>query len=217
MGFFRRKASPEQVRAQQDEAIAAFWLWWAAEGRAEATRAFDEGHDGGHDLTALAERIGARVQAIADLAFETGAGRTARHVLVVTPAGDPDLRDVARRWLAAAPAADDAFEYADARQPVRDPGGLAIGLPDGTKVDLASATVVAEVEDTTVHVRVSHPAYAGLPDQAQAQITFLLLDALLGEGVVEQRIGGVEWAGTAGDGAMPLLDLPAIVDAAGAR
>ncbi|MFS0701587.1 hypothetical protein AB6N24_16570 [Cellulomonas sp. 179-A 4D5 NHS] len=210
MGFFRRRPSPEQVRARQDDGIAAFWAWWVAEGRAQAAATFDS--EDGEAVRRLGPVLAERINAVdPELSFETGAGRTARHVLVVTAAGNPDLRDVARRWLDAAPAADDAFEYADLRRPVADPSGVAIGLDEHRTVDLASATVVTVVEGGKVHVQVSHPEFASLPDDAQGQITFLLLDALLGEEAVERWVGEVAWASGHGVVPTPLLDLPEVV------
>lgn len=210
MGFFRRRPSPEQVRARQDEGIAAFWTWWVAEGRAQAAATFD--HEDGESVRRLGAVLAERIHAVdPELSFETGSGRTARHVLVVTAAGNPGLRDVARRWLDAAPAADDAFEYAGFRRAVADPSGVAIGLDEHRTVDLASATVVTVVDDGKVHVQVSHPEFASLPDDAQAQITFLLLDALLGEEDVERWVGEVAWTSGHGVPPAPLLDLPEVV------
>ncbi|HEY8722084.1 MAG TPA: hypothetical protein VIM26_26220 [Pengzhenrongella sp.] len=149
-----------------------------------------------------------------DLSFETGAGRVARHLLVVAAAGNPDVRDAARRWLAAAPFADDAFEYADARQPVADPAGVSIAFEDHPVVDLASAMVVTTIASGKIHLAMSHPAFASLPDDAQAQISFLFLDALLGEEAVERWIGEVTWTPTHSARAVPLLELPALIDRA---
>ena len=216
MGLFRRKPSPEQVRARQDEGIAAFWSWWAAEGKTKATATFD---GAGEDIQRLGADIARRVDAIdPGLAFETGAGSSARHMCVVTAAGDPDLRDVARRWLSAAPVPDDAFEYADVRQPVREPAGVRIVF-GGAEVDLASAVVLAEPSDpdspatTRVDVSVWHPAFPDLPDDARGQITFLFLDALLGEEVVETAVGAVSWEPVLVPPGVPLTDLPAVIDA----
>lgn len=169
--------------------MAAFWSWWAQEGRAQATAAFD----GDGDVRALGEQLAARVHAIdPGLAFETGAGRTARHVLVVTAAGDRELRGAADRWLAAAPAPDATFEYDAWRRPVPDPDALAIDLGDGA-VDVASMLAVTRSGDALTHVEAWHPAFADLPDDVRGQITFLVLDAVLGERVVEERVGAVSW------------------------
>lgn len=210
MGFFRsRSASPEQLRADQDAAIAAFWSWWAAEGETRAARQFD-GLGSPRELDAVARDIARRVEAIGSLAFETGAGTVARHVLVVTAAGDPALRPLADRWLAAAPPAGEAFEYSAWRRPVAEPEHLAIGY-DGHEVALGGASVRTAVDGAKVHVEVSHPQFAGMPREAQGQVTFLFLDALLGEQVVEETIGEVSWTAEAGADAVPLVQLPALV------
>jgi hypothetical protein len=209
MGLFSRRPTAEQVCARQDEGIAAFWEWWSAEGKPAATTVFDTGGD----HLNLAEAIARRVKAIdPGLAFETGAGRSARHLLVVSPGGDPGLRDVAGRWLAGAPAADDAFQYASSRQPVRDPAALSIQMGPA-QVDLASASMVAEAAGGKVHVAVWHPRFPDIPDGVRGQITFLFLDALLGEEAVESYLGEIRWAPLDDGSAVPLTELPARVDA----
>jgi hypothetical protein len=210
MGLFRKRTvSPEQLRADQDGAIAAFWAWWTADGEARAARQFD-GEGSSAELEAVTEELARRVDAIGALAFETGAGVTARHVLVVTAAGDPEMRPLADRWLAAAPAPTEAFEYAAWRQPVAEPAGLAIGY-DGHEVALADAAVRTSVEGSKVHVEVAHAAFASMPREAQGQVTFLFLDALLGEQVVEESIGEVSWTSTPAEGGVPLVELRELV------
>ncbi|MCV2392938.1 hypothetical protein OEB99_01330 [Actinotalea sp. M2MS4P-6] len=207
-------ASPEQ-RAREDAAIADFWAWWTSTGRVWAARLFD-GDGDPDELNALADDLTARVTAIADLAFETGQGRVARHMLVVTAAGDPDLRDVAARWLAAAPAPDDAFEYATGRQPVPDAEHLVIELGEWP-VALGEAAVALTEEAGKVHVVVSHPRFSQMPDDARGQVAFLVLDALLGEEAVEDYIGGVSWSPVRAPDAVALTDLVAVVDRLRAR
>lgn len=210
MPLFRRSPSPDDVRARQDAAIDAFWAWWGTEGAARAARLFD-GEGRPDELSALAEDVGARVQAIAPLAFETGPGRVARHTLVVTPAGDPGLRDVAERWLAAAPAADDAFEFATWRQPVADAAALVIEYGT-TPVALGEAAVVIVEDGAQVHVTVSHPRFAQMPEDDRAQVTFLFLDALLGERAVEEHVGEITWTPDRAPHAVALTDLAAVVE-----
>lgn len=203
MGFFRRRVDPQTVRRQQDDAITAFWQWWATEGRPLATAVFDDHAD----PRPVADAVVPRLSAIhRGLAFETGAGVAARHVLVVTAAGDPTLRDVADRWLAAAPAPDAAFEYDAWRRPVADPDGVAVDLGGG-RLALADVRAVLAPRDGLVDVLAWHPAFADLPDEARGQITFLLLDALLGERAVEMHVGAVAWTASEPADARPLLDL----------
>ncbi|MCB2178111.1 MAG: hypothetical protein KQH57_20070, partial [Actinomycetales bacterium] len=158
-----------------------------------------------------AEDVGARVQAIAPLAFETGPGRAARHTLVVTPAGDPDLRDVAERWLAAAPEVDDAFEFATWRQPVADAEALVLEYGT-TPVALGEAAAVIVEDGVKVHVTVSHPRFAQMPEDDRGQVTFLFLDALLGEQAVEEHVGEIAWTPDRAPHAVALAELAAAVE-----
>jgi hypothetical protein len=210
MGLFRK--SPEQIRARQDNAIAEFWSWWETDGHDYAAALFDNADRDPGALQSFGRDLGRLIDPLG-LAFETGAGRVARHVLVVTAAGDPDLRPVADRWLAAAPAPDDAFEYAAYRQPVADPSGMQLAY-DGVTFDIDDMSVVAEVDGHTVHVAVAHPGFASAPQEVQGQVTFLFLDALLGEEAVETSVGAISWSGTPSPSAVPVLELPAIVAAA---
>lgn len=195
-------------------AINAFWDWWAAGGKAEASELF-AGRGDQARFEAFGEEIGARVQAIGDLAVATGPGRTARHLLVLTAGGAPELRGLAAEWLAAAPPADAEFEYADHRQPHPEPQSLALRF-DGGEIGLAETTVVAIEDGGKVHVQLVNPAFAELGDEDRSQVTFLFLDAVLGERVVEERIGQIAAAAAHEDGALAvsILELPGIVAAA---
>ena len=201
--------------AAAQNAIAEFWQWWVASGRAEAAEIF-AGNGDQERFDALGDALGTRVKAIGDLAMATGPGSTAKHCLVLTAGGNPDLRPLAAAWLEAAPPADEEFEYADHRQPHPDPSSLRLRF-EGGELDLASTTVVAISEPPKVHVQLSHPQFEQLEEEDRAQITFLFLDAVLGERVVEERIGEVATTVAHADGAstVTLLELPAIVAAAG--
>ena len=110
MRLFQRKDKAEG----QSAAIAAFWQWWPG-----VRDQLDAGIRDG-SVRAHAEMIGKKVDAIhGDLEWELTPGRTATHALVVTSAGNPGLRAVAARWLAAAPQPDDLWEYHDIR--IADP------------------------------------------------------------------------------------------------
>lgn len=216
MGLFSRKDSNGAGDEPGTEAaIAEFWQWWLAGGKAEAAEIFS-GRGDSERLSALGEALGARVSAIGDLAVATGPGRTARHVLVVTAGGNPDLRDAAAAWLAAAPPADEDFEYADHRQPHPEPESLRLRF-EGGELDLASTSVVTVVEPPLVHVQVCHPLFAELGDDDRAQVAFLFLDAVLGERVVEERLGQVATAASHDEGTSPvsILELPAVLASAG--
>jgi len=173
------------------EAISAFWQWWTDAGKAEASVLFAGGGDQ-ERFNAFAEELGALVGAIdPGLGVATGPGRTAQHCLVVTAAGDEELREVAAAWLAAAPEADAEFEYADRRQPHPEPQSLALRFPGGV-IELAHTTVLAVVDGRVVHLQLSHPRFAELSENDRLQVAFMFLDAVLGEEAVEERIGQVE-------------------------
>lgn len=196
------------------ESIDDFWAWWAARGKAEASELF-AGRGDEARFAAFGEELGEKVTALGDVAVATGPGRTAKHCLVVTAGGNPELRDVAAAWLAAAPETDEEFEYADHRQPHPDPQSLSLRF-DGGELDLASTTLLTQTEGRTVHVQISHPTFAELGENDRLQVAFLFLDAVLGERDVENRIGEVDIVANHALGTSPvsLLELPGIVAAA---
>jgi Family of unknown function (DUF695) len=180
--------------------IAAFWHWWSSRAVAVAA-AIGDG-----TTPALSEEISAKVDAMhADLQWELAPGAPSRHALCVTAAGVPELRPLAERWLRQAPPADATWEYQCARAP--DPSALDSVLEFGAhRVELRLARVGVEVDDERqlLNVRVYHPMFASMPEGARGQITFLMLDWLLGED------GVVRWLGSIS----PITDEPA--DAIGA-
>ena len=190
------------------EAITAFWAWWQAEGARGVADAIEQ--DG---LDDWADVITARVHGIDEgLAWELGPGDLSAHVLVVTAAGAPELRAVARRWWLAAPEADATWSYSDARLPLPDLDGWGlrvagheISAPDvlvGARVDRRRACV-----DVTVH----HPAFEAMDQETRTQVTYLLLDNALGEADVESWVGEVESATVPPLDAVTLSGLRAVV------
>jgi hypothetical protein len=51
-----------------------------------------------------------------------------------------------------------------------------------------------------------------MPDEDRGQLTFLFLDALLGERAVEELIGAVAWASTREPAAIPFTELAEVVE-----
>src|SRR5688572_19683652 len=100
-----------------EDPIGDFWAWWAgARPKVEAAIAARE-------VGGLVDEFSTHVVAIhPDLEWELSKGQVAEHVLVVTSAGNPELRSLAERWRLAGPEPDATFEYASARAP--DPGAL---------------------------------------------------------------------------------------------
>lgn len=103
------------------------------------------------------------------------------------------MRSTAERWLRAAPVSDERWEFRSSQQ--ADPNALRNVLQiAGRSIDLSLTEFRIEpvAEDFRVHVGVYHPAFAGLPKPARAQVAFLVLDWLLGEDDVERWLGELE-------------------------
>jgi hypothetical protein len=112
MALFRRRA------ADPADSIAGFWSWWTADGAAACAAAIDD-----REPTRIVDDMSRHVDSLhPGLAWELAAGQVSTHKLVVTAGGDPLLRPVARRWLLAAPAADETWSYDDHRGPSDDLG-----------------------------------------------------------------------------------------------
>jgi hypothetical protein len=190
MRLFQRKEKAEG----QSAAIAAFWSWWPGV-RDQLDAGIREGSAREH-----AEAIAQQVHAIhRDLEWELAPGRQAMHALIVTSAGNPELRAVAARWLAAAPEVDATWEYHDIRRADPEEFRRARLVFDDLKIDVEEIRYAFSAEDKrgVIDVLCYHPAFAGAPEQVQAQVTYLTLDWLLGEDKVESWIGAVHWTETA--------------------
>ena len=184
--------------------VADFWSWWRGSGAATLARAFDTGRVDG-----VAQLVEPRVRAIhPGLAWEFAPGALSRHALTVTADGDPALRRTARRWLQAAPDADTTWSFHDLRQPGTLDVTLDIG---GVHVALDGTTVAAERHGTSLDVVVHHPAFPGLDEEGRLRVTFLALDAVLGEELVELWLGTVATSETPPPHSRPLGELPRLL------
>jgi hypothetical protein len=174
-------------RRSKAAAITAFWTWW------EAARPRAEKMISGVPDDRLAAELTALVGAIhPGLQWEFTTGSDSTHVLVVTSGGDPALRSLAERWRRASPEPDVIFSYAAARP--GNPSALGGVLQiDGHRLALGDARYDAIPDEATlaVHVRVWHPEFAGMTEQARTQVAFLTLDWLLGEDAVEIWVGEI--------------------------
>jgi hypothetical protein len=181
VALFRRRPSEAS-----DDPVASFWDWWAAEGSALAEQSIA----GTLEPSTFADTMNPRVQALGELSWELAAGEGSEHVLVVTAQGNPELRAVARRLVLAAPEPDSTWSYVDARPPVPDPEQVVIGLETG-EVDLSGVRVAARMNVSRFDVQLHHPSFADLPEDDRLRVTFLALDAALGEVDTELWIGEV--------------------------
>lgn len=186
MGLFDRRRATPSSDAQR---IEQFWRWWSETGATTVATALDDGR-----VLERVDEITSAVKGIhPDLAWELGPGDTSRHQLVITPGGDLTARAVARRWLLRAPEPDATWAYRDARQPAADPGSVELEIA-GERLDVASAVAAMAIRAAAVDLEVHHPAYARLDQRSQQVATFLLLDTVLGEGLVETWVGAVSAA-----------------------
>ena len=132
MGLFSR-GHASSPGAQHD----AFWQWWDESGQRLTTGALAR-----NDPMSVSDTISAAVETIhPELAWELAAGEISEHVLVVTAGGNPDLRAAARRWLLAAPPADEVWSYADFRPPAGDPESIRLSSGQAPDIDFGRVCV----------------------------------------------------------------------------
>ncbi|SDJ46164.1 Family of unknown function [Frankineae bacterium MT45] len=182
--LFRRGKQQSAVRPP----IFEFWSWWQAMGAEQLAAAIESGR-----ATEYAQEISSGGQAIdPSLEWETSKGTTAKHALCITSGGVAEFRPLAERWLRAAPASDATWEYHAARQ--ADPSVLSSKLEWG-EATLALADTRLQLtpkeKNWSIDVDVFHPLFPSIPAKSRQQITFLVLDWLLGEDDVERWLGTV--------------------------
>jgi hypothetical protein len=203
MRLFGRKSEP----AEPAEAIANFWLWWR-ESRPEIDARVEA-----DDAPALAELIGPAVTAMRpSLVWEIAPGRTARHGLVVSASGDPELRSFVHRWALAAPAPDDLWEFHPSRQANPNAADLTVEVA-GREFGLDRLVLGLRVPPGTPRVDVSafHPIFPDIDDDTRMEATLLALDWLLGEDEVARWVGEIVAAEFEPIDAIPAVHLPAVV------
>jgi hypothetical protein len=145
-----------------------------------------------------------------ELHFALERGQRAIYALVVSGQEDPRLRPVTDAWKAAAPREDAIWEYHDSVPPVPDPTLVTVNL-GAHRLQLADVRVVAQVDGDVVDVAVYHPTMASLDEAARSAMTYLPLDAALGERLAAERLRRVETAQTEPAGAIGLLELRTLV------
>jgi hypothetical protein len=147
-----------------------------------------------------------------ELHFSLERGHRAIYAFVVTGQEDPRLRPYTDAWRAAAPPEDAIWEYHDSVPPVPDPTRVTVNLGEH-RIRLADVRVVAQVDevDGVVDVAVHHPALAELEPAARAAMTYLPLDAALGERLAAERLRRVETAEAEPADTIGLLELRTLV------
>jgi len=145
-----------------------------------------------------------------DLHFSLERGQRAIYALVVTGQEDPRLRAYTDAWRDAAPHEDTIWEYHDSVPAVPDPTLVTVNL-GAHRIRLADVRVVAQVDGGVVDVAVYHPVMADLDDAARAAMTYLPLDAALGERLAGERLRRVETAAAEPVDTIGLLELRDLV------
>jgi hypothetical protein len=208
-----RTAWPEQPVPDDPAAAAeAFWQgWYDFLPMVSAALGEGEPHRVEHELCRLVEALHPRLH------FSLERGRQSIYALVVTGQEDPELRPFTDAWRAAAPPDDAIWEYHDSVPPVPDPTEVTVNLGEH-RIALADVRVVAQVDENehVVDVAVFHPGFADLDDAARQTMTFLPLDATLGERLAAERLRRVETAAVEPAGAITLLEFRELVRGLGA-
>jgi hypothetical protein len=147
-----------------------------------------------------------------DLHFSLDRGQRAVYALVISGQEDPALRPYTDAWKELAPPDDVIWEFHDSVPAVPDPDGVTVNL-GGHRISLADMLVVAQVDEAegVVDVAVYHPALSDLDENGRAAMTFLPLDATLGERLAAQRLRRVETALLRPQNAISLRELRTLV------
>jgi hypothetical protein len=147
-----------------------------------------------------------------DLHFSLERGQRAIYALVVSGQEDPRLRPYTDAWKLAAPPDDAIWEFHDAVPPVPDPTLVTVNL-GAHRIRLADVRVVAQVDEAAgvVDVAVHHPTMVELEPAARSAMTYLPLDAALGERLAAERLRRVETADAEPAGTIGLLELRDLV------
>lgn len=205
MKFFRRKENPLVERPDPAARAELFWRGWydllpevsAALGDREPQRVENQ----------LCDLVAA---VHPELHFSLERGQRAVYALVVSGQEDPRLRPYTDAWRAAAPGEDAIWEYHDSVPPVPDPTLVTVNL--GThRIPLKDVRVVAQVDGDVVDVAVYHPEMASLDQAARDAMTYLPLDAALGERLAAQRLRRVETAEREPADTIGLMELRTLV------
>ncbi|GII55765.1 hypothetical protein Pth03_41540 [Planotetraspora thailandica] len=203
MRLFGRKNEP----VDPAEAISDFWTWW------RQTRPEIDAYIEAEDTQALAELIGGAVTTLhPSLIWEIAPGGTARHALVVSASGDPELRPLAHRWAKAAPPTDDLWEFHPSRQANPKAAEVTVEVA-GREFGVDRLVLGLRVPPGAARVDVSafHPIFPDIDDETRLEATLLALDWLLGEDEVARWVGDIIAAEFEPIDAIPAIHLSAVV------
>ncbi|GAA2264837.1 hypothetical protein GCM10010149_01050 [Nonomuraea roseoviolacea subsp. roseoviolacea] len=211
MRLFERKDGedgiPRHGKVRPDDGVPAFWAWW------EETRPRIDSLVAADDIIGMGELVDRAVLTLhPDLKWELAPGKEAAHALVVTAAGDAELRPLAHRWAAAAPEGDLLWEFHPSRQ--ADPRATERTVNvDGDLLKLDKLTLGLRVprDGSRVDVSAYHPAFADLDADDRMDATLIALDWLLGEDEVARWVGEIMPVTFEPIDAVAAAHLPAVV------
>ncbi|MEW1841763.1 DUF695 domain-containing protein [Nonomuraea angiospora] len=203
MRLFGRKGADEEA----GDGIAEFWAWWQ-----ESRPGLDSLVANG-EVEGLEERLAPAVAAIhPGLVWEVAPGKEAAHALVVTAAGDAELRSLAHRWAKAAPPSDMLWEFHPSRQ--ANPQAMELTLDVGGfefALDKLMLGLRVPRDQPRVDVSAYHPIFGELDEDTRMEATLLALDWLLGEDDVARWVGEITPATFQPIDSVAGVHLPAVV------
>lgn len=194
--------------SSSDDAIEAFWRWWSGRYRDTLARAIDEGRVAGVVDPLFARLRKVHPNLVADLRLGTASpGETPPYALVID-ANEEVPEGLIERMLAAAPAADDRWEYGTGEAPVPDPRTLVLSAGEHT-VDLARMVVgmALDPDEMALELAVYHPDLAELPVEQQDYVASTALNAVAGHSPPRRYRAKLRLARKPPDGAMDLARL----------
>ncbi len=205
--FRRRDRDPVPERPDPRTLAERFWCGWQ-ELLPEVAAALGD-REPGRVENQLCELVAGLHP---DLHFSIERGQRAIYALVVTGQEDPRLRPFTDVWQRAAPPEDTIWEYHDSVPAVPDPTLVTVNLGPH-RISLAEVRVVAQVDEAAgvVDVAVHHPVMASLDEAARSAMTYLPLDAALGERLAAERLRRVETAEAEPADTIGLLELRTLV------
>jgi hypothetical protein len=187
MRLFGRKDAEEESGESLEDGIAEFWTWWQ-ETRPRLDSLVAAGAAG-----ELEELLAPAVAAVhPDLVWEVAPGKNAAHALVVTAAGDAELRPLAHRLAKAAPPADLLWEFHPSRQ--ANPQAVELTLDVGGfefAFDKLTLGLRVPPNQPRIDVAAYHPIFGELDEDTRMETTLLALDWLLGEDDVARWVGEI--------------------------
>lgn len=206
MGIFRRPRDTSSAPTPTP-AITEFWDWWS-QARPGIEEALGDG------LTAdTIEELSRRLHKIhPDLLWEIGRSDGDDPVLTVTGGGAAELRGLAERWRRAAPQ-NAGWRFHAARQADLEMLGQSLVLGDHEfDLEYVRLGMRADAGRAKIHLTAYHPDFLFVPEDAQLQVTYHVLDWALGEDDVARWIGDVTIVTEAPIDSLPPAMLSAVVD-----